>query len=128
MHVLRAEADVGDGIEQFADGGESGEGRTEDDFSFVELADLAQEVLDEWSGPRPCVLFIFPVTGDNFFAMDHKLKWGMPPGRVPEAEDFDQLLLCIQAVDDAVRISDQLTNVFAADFRNHSSGMSKIGD
>ena len=77
MQVLGAQPDVGDGIEQFADGSQGGEGRAEDDFRRVEPADFLEQIGDKRAGLG--LRFIhFPIAGDDFFAVDHKsggLNW-----------------------------------------------------
>jgi hypothetical protein len=72
VEVLCAETDVGDGVEQLADGGQGGEGGTEDDFGLVEAADFLEEVGDEHAGLSLGFVH-FPITGDDFFAGDHKV-------------------------------------------------------
>jgi len=71
VHVLRAEADIRHGVEQFAHGGEGGEGRAKDDFSVVEPADFLDQVFDE-NARLGLGLVHLPVAGDDFFAGDHK--------------------------------------------------------
>ena len=74
VQVLRSQPDVGGvggGAEHFTDGGQGGIGGTKDDFRGVEPPQVLEKVLNQHAGLG--LRFVhFPVTGDDFFAFDHK--------------------------------------------------------
>ena len=130
MHVLRAEANVGDVVEQFADGGKGGERRAEDNFSVGEPADFLDEVGDK--DFRLGVRFVhFPIAGDDFFAVDHKgmglsLKRGFATSGVPEAEDMNLIRVGPKPIDNSIGCMTNFANRRIIEFRHLTTNFGEL--